>query len=169
MATPNTRVLTLLDPDNKHDWCDTQFNNKIFIRFIDSHLCHNHICTYIINQEMDVHFFFPDTQLELIMHWPSEHSDTRKYIYCRDQTSIKSIRETYGRCIAHKIFPADDLAFEIGHVQVALLRLLAKQAPEESPQRDEIASKAIEELECLSHMLKQMMIDQISEQPVEHN
>ncbi|CAF1353694.1 unnamed protein product [Rotaria sp. Silwood1] len=168
MTASSTTVLTLFDPDDNHEWCDTRFSKRIFTRFIDSHLCRNHISTHVVNQAMNVHFFFPDTQLELIMHWSPEHSDTYKYIYCRDQTSINEIRTTYGRHIAHKIFSVDDLEFEIRHVQVAQLHALAKQEPEQSLWRDEIASNAINELECLSHMLKQMMTDQISEQPVEH-
>ncbi|CAF2993781.1 unnamed protein product [Rotaria sp. Silwood2] len=168
MATSSTQVLTLFDPEDKHECYDTLFSNRIFIRFIDSHHCCNHICTHVVNQAMDIHFFFPDTELNLIMHWPPEHNDTHKYIYCRDQASINQIRTDHGRCVANKIFSVDDLEFEIRHVQITLLYSLAKQKPEESRERDEVASKTINELECLRHMLKQMMTDQMGEQPIEH-
>ncbi|CAF1165891.1 unnamed protein product [Rotaria sp. Silwood1] len=166
MALARARVLTFFDPGDKYEWYDNRFDKRIFIRCIDSHHCRNHICDHI-KQDLDVHFFFPDTQLALIMGWQPEYIDTYKYIYCRDQTSINEIKQTYRKRFAQQIFLADELEFQIGHVQVALLHSLAKNMPEESPQRDEIASKAIEQLECLKHMLKQLKTDQLSEEPVE--
>jgi hypothetical protein len=169
MTSISTRLLTLFDVDDKHQWCDTRFDKLVFIRFNDIQSCKDHISIHVINPETDdVHFFFPNTQIKLIMNWPPEHSDTLKYIYyCEKPTTndIKEIRKAYGR--QAKIFPVEDLEFEIGHVEVTLLRSLAKKEPDESLQRDKIASLAIQKVEGLRHSLKQMMIDKTGEQPTE--
>jgi hypothetical protein len=170
MATITTRTLILSDPQDRHGRCDSQFDNRIFIRFIDPQDCRNHIRIHITNPDRDIYFFFPDAQVELITNWtPPDHSDTLKYIYCHDPTSPNAIRRRHGRRVAHKIFTADDLEFEIGHVQVALLYSIAKQAPEESSQRDELALIAMQQLDCLGHMLKRLMTDQLGESPIERN
>ncbi len=167
MATPSTRVLTLFDPDDKHEWCETRFNEQIFIRINNPQLCHDHIRIHVTHPKLDVHLFFSDAQIKLITNWSPEHSDTLKYIYCPDQKSINSIRKTYGRCFAHKLFTADDLEFEMNHVQIALLHSLAKQAPEESDERNRLVSIAMQELDGLRHKLNQMRTDQTGEPPVE--
>jgi hypothetical protein len=164
-----TRVLTLFDPDNKHEWCDTRFNNQTFIRIINSNHCHDHIRIHVTHPELDVHFFFPNTHAKNVKNGPSEYINTIKYIYCCDKTLIKSTKQEYGRPFSHKVCAAEDLEFEIKHVQVALFHSLAKQEPEESNQRDTMISIAIQELDGLQHDLKQMMTDQLSEQPVERH
>jgi len=169
MANASTRVLTLFDPDDDHAWCDTRFNKQIFIRIKNSQLCDDHIRIHVKHPELDVHLFFSNTQVELIKTWSPEHRDALKYIYCHDQTSINSIRETYGRRFAHKLFTTDDLEFEINHVHIALLHSLAKQAPVESDERNKMVSIAIQDLDGLHHKLKQMMTDQPSEQPIERH
>jgi len=169
MTTASTRVLTLFDPDDKHNWCDNRFNKQIFIRFVDSQLCRDHVRDHVTHPKLDVHLFFPGTQVELVKNWSPEYEDALKYIYCGDQTSINSIKETYGRRFAHKLFTVDDLEFEIHHVHVALLHSLAKQAPQESDERDRIISLSLGELDILRHNLKQMMIDETSEQPIERH
>jgi hypothetical protein len=169
MAIASTRVLTLFDPGDNHQWCDTRFNNEIFIRIIDSVLCLNHIRIHGTHPELDVHLFFPDAQVENIWSRPQDYGNTIKYIYCKERNSIGTTRQTYGRRFAHKIFTVDDLEFEINHVHIALLRTLAKQEPEESPERDRLVSTALQEVDVLKHNLKQMMTDQLSEQPTERH
>jgi hypothetical protein len=169
MAIVSTRVLTLFDPGDNHQWCDAQFNNEIFIRIIDSVLCLNHIRIHGTLPELDVHLFFPDAHIENIYSRPQDYGNTIKYIYCKERRSINATRETYGRRFAHKIFIVDDLEFEINHVHIALLRTLAKQAPEESPERDRLVSIAIGGIDVLRHNLQQMMTDQLGEQPIEQH
>ena len=171
MTNTSMRLLTLFDVDDKHQWCDTRFDNRVFIRFNDIQSCKDHISIHVINPEADdVHFFFPKTQIKLIMNWPPELNDTSKYIYyCEKPTTsdITEIRERYGR--QAKIFSVEDLDFEIGHVEVTLLRSLAKKEPDESLQRDKIVSLAIQKLECLRHNLNQMMMAKTGEQPTERH
>jgi hypothetical protein len=170
MATITPRTLILSDPQNRHGRCDSQFNNRLFVRFTDLQDCRNHIRIHVTNPDCDVHFFFPDVQVELIKKWlPPDHSDTVQYIYCYPPTSPNSIKRKHGRRVAHRIFTAEDLEFEIGHVQVSLLYSKAKQAPEESSQRDEVALIAMQQLDCLGHKLKQLMTDQLGESPIERN
>ena len=166
MAAHSSRVLTLLDPEDEHGWCDTQFNSKIFIRFTDYSFCREHIDVQVASDQMDIHFFFPDTQLELIMNWPPDHRSSHNYIYCRDEASIQEIIGLYGDRIATKIFLVEDLEFQIYHVEIALLHALIKQEPNESYHRDIMVSNAVEHAECLAFMLRKM-IDQIGVQPLE--
>lgn len=169
MTATSTRVLTLFDPDDKHNWCDTQFGTDLFIRFVDSQLCRNHIRDHIKHPQLDVHLFFPGTEIEFVKTWLPEYKDARKYIYCGNQTLINKIIGTYGRRFAHKLFTTVDLEFEIHHAHVALLQSLAKQAPEESDERDRIISFSLAELDILRHNLTQMMTDQTSTQPIERH
>jgi hypothetical protein len=169
MNITSTNVLTLFDPDDKYEWCNTLFDRRIFTRFITHPLCLAHINTHAANDETDIHFFFPDTQIHAIMTWTPDVNDTLKYIYCRDQTSIDSIKKEYGKRVANKIFPTNDLEFEIRHVEIGLLFSLKNRTPEGSDERNEIVSTAMEKLHCLGHILKQQMRDQPSEEVVERD
>ena len=167
MATVGTRWLTFLDTNDEHQWCETRFDPRVFIRFTDTMPCLAHVRDHAADLSIDVHFVFPGHQVALFAEPPAELIDTLKYIYCDNQQSIDAIIAQYGRRIAHNIFLAGDLEFEIGHLEVRLLHTLMRRAPEESHQRHAVASTAIQKLDNLRHIFKQNMFDQIGEQPTE--
>jgi hypothetical protein len=168
MAMANARLLTLFDPSDNHDWCDTRYIAEIFIRFIESVLCLNHIRDIQgRHPELGAHLFFPDVQIENIYSRRQEFEKTIKYIYCRENSSINSIRKTYGRPFSHKIFTVDGLEFEINHVHIGLLYALAQQAPAFSPERDRLLATASGELDMAQHSLRQMMTEQPGQSPTE--
>jgi hypothetical protein len=113
--------------------------------------------------------FFPDVQIENIYSRPQEYGNIIKYIYCGENASIKSIRQTYGRRFAHKIFTVDDLEFQINHVHIELLHTSIRQAPENSPERDRLVTTALGEIDMLQHKLKQMMTEQLGQLPTERD
>ena len=159
MAMANPRVLTLFDPNDNYQWCDTQFSNEIFIRKIEAEHCLNHVVDIRnTHPQLDLHLFFPGTQTGHI-HNQQNYEDTIKYIYCEDEALISSIRRTYNRRFAHKIFTARDLEFEINHVQIALLRALAQQSPEDSPERNRFVLLAMGTVDIAWHILNQMKTD----------
>jgi hypothetical protein len=169
MNIASTNVVTLFDPDDKYQWCNTKFDRRIFTRFTTHPLCLAHIETHLANDETDVHFFFPDTQIHAIITWTPDVNDTLKYIYCRDQTSIDLIKREYGRRVAHKIFLSHDLELAIRHVEIELLVSLKNQTHEGSAERDQVISTVMQKLDCLGHILKQQMTDQPSEEALERN
>ena len=170
MAIATTQILTLFDPTDDYQWFDDRFKNEICIRIIDSMRCLNHIlCIQSKRPDLDVHLFFPAVQISNIYSRPQEYGNTIKYIYCRENSSINSIRQRYGRRFAHKIFTDDDLEFEINHVHITILHASMKQAPEDSTERKRLVLAAMGEIDMLQHNIRKMITDQLGQVPIERD
>jgi hypothetical protein len=161
-------MLLFQDPDDRYGWCDTRFNRRILIRFTNHLLLLGHIQTNLPKYHAQIHLFLPDFQCPLIDTFQPQFNGFLKYIYCRDQQAVDLIENRYGRRADHKVFTINHLDFHLHHVTTELLYLLSQNAPDGSNDRNQFATIAMEELDMLGHLLKQLRDDQPADQPVEY-
>jgi hypothetical protein len=160
-------MLIFQDPNDNYGWYDHRFDRQIFIRFTDYLLFLGYIETNLPNFHRQIHLFLPDFQLQLVDTFRPQFNGTLKYIYCHDRTSVDLITNQYGRRADHKIFTTDELEFYLCQVTTEMLFLLSKQAPDGSDDRDQLATKAMQQLDVLYYLLKQLKKDEPGEQPAE--
>ena len=153
MAAVGEQLLTLLDPDNYHRWTEAQFNSRLFIRFENNQRCLAHLQTLANVAPRWIHFFLPESEIDFVRTSIRDFNDTRIYLYCRDQQMVDLNRPLIRELALNKIFINDELPYHIHSAAVELLYSLAREAPDQSDEHDEMILAAVNHVQDLRKAL----------------